>query len=70
MIHGFCNCMFCYRNHDYWVVDVVVTSKGGFYLDNDKQMWNEADFTSLLQLFPMGGLLDVYYDFKGIKFKN
>ncbi len=49
---------------------MVVTSKGGFYLDNDKQMWNEADFTSLLQLFPMGGLLDVYYDFKGIKFKN
>ncbi len=29
VIHGLCNFMFCYRNHDCWVVDVVATCKGG-----------------------------------------
>jgi hypothetical protein len=29
VIHGLCNFMFYYCNHDCWVVDVVVTCKGG-----------------------------------------
>jgi hypothetical protein len=29
MIHGFCNFMFYYRNHDCWVEDVIPTCKGG-----------------------------------------
>ncbi len=29
VIHGLCNFMFCYCNHDCWGVDVVATCKGG-----------------------------------------